>query len=85
MVIRSGAIARFANGITGFEALMPEDMTSAPEMVVPEEFRVDGVPATAPPPQGLAGRLKQAIRAGKKASREAQAEQQRRFEESTNR
>jgi hypothetical protein len=53
--------------------------------VVPEEFRADGVPAAAPPPQGLAGRLKQAIRAGKKASREAQAEQQRRFEESTNR
>ena len=53
--------------------------------VVPEEFRADGAPAAAPPPQGIAGRLKQAIRAGKKASREAQAEQQRRFEESTNR
>jgi hypothetical protein len=53
--------------------------------VVPEEFRADGAPAAAPPPQGIAGRLKQAIRAGKKASREAQAEQQRRFEETTNR
>ncbi len=52
--------------------------------VVPEEFRADGAAAVVPP-QGIAARLKHAIHAGKKASREAQAEQQRRFEETTNR
>ena len=55
MVIRSGAIARFANGITGFEALMPENMTTAPEVVGPEEFRAVGqfVPCCPAPAIGL--------------------------------
>jgi spermidine/putrescine transport system substrate-binding protein len=37
------AFARYANGITGSEAFMPEEMKTAPEIVVPAEFKAAGM------------------------------------------
>ncbi len=36
------SFARYANGIAGSDAFMPEDMKTAPEIVVPEEFKAAG-------------------------------------------
>ncbi len=45
------AFARYANGITGSEAFMPEDMKTAPEIVVPAEFADKGKFVPACPPE----------------------------------
>ena len=36
------AFARYANGIKGSDKYMPEDMKTAPEIVVPEQFKAAG-------------------------------------------
>ncbi|MEQ6250246.1 extracellular solute-binding protein [Sulfitobacter sp. HNIBRBA3233] len=43
--------ARYANGIAGSEEFMPEDMKSAPEVVVPEELKAAAYVAKTCPPE----------------------------------
>ena len=50
---------------------------------VPDEYRNREPEPVAAAPQGIAGRLRNAVRAGRQASREAQTEQERRFEDLT--
>ena len=45
------AFARYANGIKGSEAFMPEDMKTAPEIVVPAEFVDKGEFSLTCPPE----------------------------------
>ena len=56
------------------------------EDAIPAEFRADDATDPEPvAPQGFVGRVKNAVRAGKQASRDAQAEQQRKFEQMSGR
>jgi spermidine/putrescine transport system substrate-binding protein len=48
------AFARYANGIKGSEAFMPEDMKTAPEIVVPAEFAAAGEFFPTCPPEATA-------------------------------
>lgn len=43
--------ARYANGIAGSEAFMPEDMAAAPEVVIPAELKAAAFVAETCPPQ----------------------------------
>lgn len=45
------SFARYANGITGSEAFMPEDMKTAPEIVVPAELKGAAYVARTCPPE----------------------------------
>lgn len=45
------SFARYANGIKGSEAFMPDDMKDAPEIVVPEELKTAGEFNLACPPE----------------------------------
>ena len=45
------AFARYSNGILGSDAFMPEDMKTAPEIVVPAEFAGKGVFTKECPPE----------------------------------
>ncbi len=49
------AFARYANGIAGSDAFMPEDMKTAPEIVVPAEFKDKGhfIPTCSPKAQDM--------------------------------
>jgi spermidine/putrescine transport system substrate-binding protein len=53
------AFARYANGIKGSEEFMPDDMKTAPEVVVPAEFADKGhfIPTCAPETQALYTRI----------------------------
>jgi spermidine/putrescine transport system substrate-binding protein len=45
------AFARYSNGIKGSEAFMPEDMKTAPEVVVPAEHAAAGRFSVTCPPE----------------------------------